>query len=301
MLMLCAFPVHRVDPQNFIMYMHVMNIVRAVQDKKQVQVAWEEAYNARRHRQGLCTTYLHYMRALQLEVEGEPFAWRVGEENMDIRYTARHKLGHALRERMRQQALQEAARRRTHLAGAEGACCDTLKKCVGKHEGVLRSEILMVLCDGIWTQSKKYKAGLIPTPKCVWCGEYEDIEHIVYRCTRWRAQRDMFRDDIPMLLDGPPCRRLCLIPDVDVPPHRKKQWPKVVERVAALLRCRLQELPRPRERMSQVQDHSESDYPKLPRRGTQFQEHGKAATFLVATNSLGNMAQKSNRNWKPKP
>ena len=212
MLMLCVFPVHRVDPQNFIMYMHVMNIVRAVQDKEQVQVAWEEAYNARRHRQGLCTTYLHYMRALQLEVEGEPFAWRVGEENMDIRHTARHKLGHALRERMRQQALQEAARRRTHLAGAEGACCDTLKKCVGKHEGVLRSEILMVLCDGIWTQSKKYKAGLIPTPKCVWCGEYEDIEHIVYRCTRWRTQRDMFRDDIPMLLDGPPCRKIVSYP-----------------------------------------------------------------------------------------
>ena len=95
---------------------------------------------------------------------------------------------------MRNRALQIATQKRTHLAGAEGACTETLRRCVEKHTGILRAEILMIVCDGVWTQSKKAKARLIESDACRWCGDREDLAHIFYTCPHWKNQRDAFRD-----------------------------------------------------------------------------------------------------------
>ena len=270
MMMICAFPVHRVDPENYVMYTHIMGIVRAVQDMEKVQQVWAEAYNARRGRNGLCTTYFAYLRLLSMDVEEDPFAWRSEGESIDIRRESRQKLGHILRERMRTMALRAAVQRRTHLRGAEGACADTMRKSVQKHKGILRSEILMLLCDGIWTHSKKQKAGLVHDSRCVWCGEHEDIHHILYTCRQWTKQRDAYRSEISLLLAGPPCRALCLIPDAAFTQTQKKAWPQLVEKVAALLHARLQHLPRQRHELQREVEREQEEAPNLPRRGNRW-------------------------------
>ena len=47
-----------------------------------------------------------------------------------------------------------------------------------------------------------------------------------------------------MLLQGPSCRQLCLVPDVDTTPAQRKRWPQIVEAVAQLLACRLRVQPK---------------------------------------------------------
>ena len=269
MLMTCSFPVHRVDPANYVAYVHVMGIARAVQESQKVQRAWQTIYDQITACSGLCATYKTYMKRLHIDDQGEPFTWILGEERIDIRSMPRKKTGHKLRQHMRQQALERAAQRRTHLAGAKGACTDTLRRCVDKHTGTIRAEILMIICDGVWTQSKKAQASLVESDRCVWCGDREDLAHIFYQCPKWHTQRDAFRQDIPMLSQGPSCRKLCLVPDVDTTSAQRKRWPQLVEAVAHLLACPGQSPAKTQKSPSNQPAHFDEEM-RMPTKGSQY-------------------------------
>ena len=93
MLMTCSFPVHRVDPANYVAYVHVMGIVRAVQESQKVQRAWQTIYDQNTACNGLCATYKTYMKRLHIDDQEDPFTWLLGEERIDIRSMPRKKTG----------------------------------------------------------------------------------------------------------------------------------------------------------------------------------------------------------------
>ena len=70
--MICSFPVHRVDPANYVAYVHLMGIVRAVQTSEKVRRAWQVIYEQDREKTGLCATYKTYLKRLRIEDRGEP-------------------------------------------------------------------------------------------------------------------------------------------------------------------------------------------------------------------------------------
>ena len=115
--------------------------------------------------------------------------------------------------------------------------------------------MVMITCDGIWTQRRKMIAGLITSDACPWCGQPENIQHLLYECPQWRAYRDAFRTHIPMLQSGPPCRALCLIPDDAVTDSDLKKWEGILQGAAVLLRTRLQDLPRHKEKCDHPMQH----------------------------------------------
>ena len=154
----------------------------------------------------------------------------VAGQNLGVGYFSAPKAGH---------------RRHAYVVGAQ---TDVIRKILAKTKSAVRSEMIMLTCDGVWTQRKKMIAGLIPSDACPWCGQPENLQHLLYECPHWCTYRDAFRKHIPMLQGGTPCRALCLVPDEGVPGSDLRQWEGILQGASALLRTRLQDLPRPKEK-----------------------------------------------------
>ena len=65
---------------------------------------------------------------------------------------------------------------------------------------------------GVWTQDRKYRAGMVHTNVCPHCdsGQAEDQEHIWWHCLAWKHIRQQHSDiDISKVHSWPPCMRMC--------------------------------------------------------------------------------------------
>ena len=135
---------------------------------------------------------------------------------------------HVVREELRKRELLRVERRRPRLFAGIGGSIHRgltlayLHTCTAElDKSILRG----ALTGAIWTAVRANERGLWPTRMCPYCDkqEPEDEEHLLWRCTAWKAKREPLIAEIMLLAkalklgslrEWPPCIRLCgIIPD----------------------------------------------------------------------------------------
>eukprot|EP00971_Amphidinium_carterae_P157675 3125381-Amphidinium_carterae.1 len=118
---------------------------------------------------------------------------------------------HLVRSAMRCHLLHEAIAKENTRPNLQGCVhCDvpvTVYALRAKGQ-LLRSELICLLCDGLWTASRLCHAGFCETDLCV-CGDVrEDTEHVLWFCPLWHQFRNAW--PAPILDELRPCDFLYL-------------------------------------------------------------------------------------------
>ena len=267
MIVACVHPIHRTDPNMYLIHTHLSSLLKAMRECREVRQLWIDMHT--QHRQpktnGMVHTAMRFLDQLGIQRDMEGLIWDMGEGEVQICHDEMGKIMHMIREKMRETMLSQAEQKRHRLMGCANAHTETMRNMMKKKQLPFRAEIIMLIADGVWTQSRKAKAALVENDRCHFCGQPETVEHILYECPRWRKERDAFRDWIPLLRAGTSSRALCGIPDHGLTQKQLKQWPELLLKMGRLLNTRLQNNPVPRKTQCLPRENERTLCPDLPR------------------------------------
>ena len=100
--------------------------------------------------------------------------------------------------------------------------------------------MITLLCDAAWTQYRKFKAGVVDNPQCIYCGggEREDVGHVLYDCPRWEALRAPIAGWIAELKSPPAAAAYCLMCPQQAHDDLKTAWNEIQSSLARLWHAR---------------------------------------------------------------
>ena len=99
------------------------------------------------------------------------------------------------------------------------------------------ASLVTAMCDGIWTAPRLVHAGHRETRACWWCDcPNQTPGHLFWDCPRWAHSRPGLLDDhMRRIRDSSPSMH-CLVCLADFPEDLKKQWPRIQEHAARVVR-----------------------------------------------------------------
>ena len=150
------------------------------------------------------------------------------------------KVKHFLRLALRADFRRKALRNRPHLEGLDQSDLELSRKHTMRGGHPYRSELIAVLCDGLWLNRKKYLAGLIPSPACPCCGHpQENTEHLFYECKHWEPYWGDCLQLREVVRKLPPCASLCAHAMQEMDSTLRKQWGKIQTLMAHIVHDRM--------------------------------------------------------------
>ena len=238
MICVVAHPNHLLDPLCYVVYTHIMTVVRALRGAdEELRSRWRHLvqFPPNHLRHGPRKVFQKYLELLNIHEQNEGFTLIIEGNPLDILERPMKKLGHLLRDRLRKLCLRFAEEKRKHLKGAQLACIDLLRKYTKKEGYIHRAELIAVLADGVWTQRKRHLCGYAPTPTCPCGAPEENLEHLWYDCPLWQHLRGPLLPMMDILRQSSPCTKLCAVPTTEVPKKVLSQWGDVQKVFAQIL------------------------------------------------------------------
>ena len=97
------------------------------------------------------------------------------------------------------------------------------------------SELVTLIANGLWTGTRRFKAGISDTPLCPHCGIDDDLEHILWHCPRWERACSQIPEQCAQRVAGSNSARLCAHCQECYPHHIKQQWPAYQQALAQIV------------------------------------------------------------------
>jgi len=144
-----------------------------------------------------------------------PFNLETPHGTIDLREVDAGAFDHMVRDALRKNEWATAAKRRGDMQGIEeGVNRDATQAYAASSKTAPSDKSLLrtIQAGGLWTQDRKFRAGMVETNVCPYCetGAQEDQAHIWWDCPAWQHIRQQFPElTAQQVHSWPPCMRLC--------------------------------------------------------------------------------------------
>ena len=198
-----VFRPHRLSPWGASVYSHVMFCLRALHHRKSHLVDMVRDAPTRTRMRGPIQVMFHYLSQCSFTHVGE---WRVSfrEKIYNLCSCDMKCFGHSLREGIRLALISLATRKRPHLRMTIHLDLPRTVKFVRRAGNPWISEMVTLLCDGLWQGQRLFHAGKRPSKACPHCSDpCEDTTHVLWHCPKWASHRVIPEDLASELLRHP--------------------------------------------------------------------------------------------------
>ena len=234
---------HKQDPMAHIMYLHMKSICQVRRDHGECAQLWEELSTCPypNKTRGPIGVWKQCLALLNLE-EVAPLLLRdpSGDET-HLGTSDWLRVKHYIQTQLRTWMLRLASQKRPNLRGIDQMDIAHTQKLLRRSAEMAR-EVILIACDGVWTQKICSKMPPHPSPMCTFCelGTSEDPEHIWRICPRWAQHRNWSAEVDEYWRTSPEATRHCLHLPRDAPENIRKTWANVQLQCAQILRHRYQ-------------------------------------------------------------
>ena len=240
LLCLVGIQAHRADPSTIAAYNHMLECRRGLLTSSALRDSWVEiSENLRQAPRGPCAVAHLYRKRFGGEVDAiNPFIWHFGEDtSVNIIEAKGRKAAHDWRAVFRHYHMRRAIATRARARGLLDCDFDRSVRQVRKRDCSGRATLIGFMADGLWTQERKPKAQLVPTPTCPFCESApETMVHVLYECRAWTEERKrMGAPDFLTSVQNLPsaCSECLWCPSPRISPHASK-W-EVFQQAAVTL------------------------------------------------------------------
>ena len=128
---------------------------------------------------------------------------------------------------------------RKNTEGAHETSVSVSAKLLRSPNATCRAEVCAILADGVWTNRRKYKAGLREAPNCEACGDpNETIGHVLHECPAWATMRNHLRKYHDWFQQQKPATRCCLLCPQGASSQLCALWPRLQQEAAQIVHHR---------------------------------------------------------------
>ena len=233
---------HRHDPEAAGIYGHIVALSEALRMRLQARDIWNLLRDCpiQRPARGPWATMVLYLERLQIEIRQGGFElhhprWG-GCEWLNAPIES---LKHFLRTLVRDFHLRKAERSRPSLEGICQLDIRNTAQVYRKGTFPLRAELATILTDGVWSETRKHQAKLVPSGTCKACGlQPETAFHIWAECSAWRQWRTFPSHLFRAWTLLPRFATQCLVCPQDCPEDLRSQWGLLQKQCALILQKR---------------------------------------------------------------
>ena len=248
---LFCYNYHRIHPPVALAYTHIMSVIRALQgmdpDTLQDHARILEAPLLQQAR-GPMQTFLTQMLAAGFTRGHEWHIFNLGDKTYSLTEVNPKAFGHILREALRVRGLHDLSGQRDCFRDVATADLGVTARWFRAGPGEFTSGLLTLLCDGLWTRARRFRAQKAPTPECPVCDVAETVEHVLWHCPKWKRYRCNGLRDYQECVRDSPSARLCGVCHDFYPEGVKKTWNIYQRHLAALVQAYQQEELNPQNR-----------------------------------------------------